>query len=209
QAEGLLRDAFRARQDRLHAARLDLEAALLGRKIAEKAVHVSRTFEQIARIDAEIADLGLRMARLERQAAGNVQKAAGIRLAYAVRLRDLAAARVEGLLQASQDAEEIVRQAQGELNDLAGEFQRVANQIEKAKKRSGFFGVLKAIVSVVGAVLAPFTGGASLTRAALGNTRLDIYPKIDPTKPRNFRQAGAPGRRHARPAGPPGARARA
>lgn len=178
-AERILRAEYESRQGQLRVAQLNLAAAQLGRTIAEKAIRVSEIYEKVAQIDLEIADLGVRVAQLEKEGTSNQLQAAGMRLAYATRLRDLASARVDALLQASEEASAIAKEAEKELDSLADQFERIASQIEEEKKSSGLFGVIKAIVNVVGAVLAPFTGGASLAVAAIVNKGLDIYQKID------------------------------
>ena len=82
-------------------------------------------------------------------------------------------------VQASSDAREIVHRAEAELESLAQHFEETADKIKEEKQSSGLFGIIKAVVNVVGAVLAPFTGGASVAIAQLANKGLDIYQKIE------------------------------
>lgn len=184
-----LRDNFEDRQKRLAIAQEDLAAAQLGREIASKAIRLNETYQKIAELETEIDELGVRIANLEKQARQNQRQAAGVRLAAATRLRDLVAARVAALGLAVKEAKALADEAGKELDKLAESFDKAAKQIKDERERSRAFGILKAIVSVVGAALAPFTGGASLAVASIVNTGIDIYKKIDETDWKEFGSA--------------------
>ncbi|WP_439628615.1 hypothetical protein [Gemmata sp.] len=191
EAESALVAAYGQSRDELQQARAELEAARLGRRITEKAVELSEVFKEIAHLDVQIQELGERMAVLEKQARDKSGEAAGLRLVLATRVRDLAARKVEALIAASEQAEKIAKEATESIEHLAGQFDKAANDGKKRKERERGFGILKAIVSVVGAVLAPFTGGASLTVAMMVNKAVDIYKRIDETDWQDFGAAAA------------------
>ncbi len=174
-----LRREYSRSREQLQLTQLVQRAARLGTIVAEKAVRVSELYERVSNIDSEIADIGVKIASLQEKGASKSVDAAGLRLNYATRLRDLAAARVDALVQACSDATEIARKAEDELKALANQFEGIAKRIHDEKESSSLFGIIKAVVNVVGAVLAPFTGGASLAVSQLANKGLDIYHKIE------------------------------
>jgi hypothetical protein len=182
-------DAFTDRQKRFEGAQIDLAAARFGREIAEKAIELSKTYRKIAELDIEIEELGVRIAKLDEQAKNNQKEAAGLKLTYATRMRDLAEARVAALGQAVEGAKELAEKAGKDLEDLAASFKEAAKKFREERARARAFGILKAVISVVGAVLAPFTGGASLMVAALVVTAVDVYKKVDETNWKNFGDA--------------------
>src|SRR5690606_23014873 len=54
----------------------------------------------------------------------------------------------------------------------------MAKQIRDERERSFIIGIVKAVVSVVGAVLAPFTGGASSVVANLVNEGIEFAATV-------------------------------
>ena len=178
--------AYTQSRGQLDQARAELDAAMVGQRIAGKASQLSECFQEIAVLDTKIEDLGQQMAVMEKQAQEKLAAAVELRLVVATRFRDLAARKVEALIFANKQAEEIARQAIEDIDSLAGQFLQAAAQIRDQRAKERAFGILKAVVSVVGAVLAPFTGGASMVVASMLNMAIDIYKRIDETNWKNF-----------------------
>ncbi len=186
-----LREAFHDRAMRLQIAETELAAARLGQQVANKAKQVSNLLLKAAELEAEIEELEVQIAKLESQAWDNKQHAAGVKLAYATRMRDLAAAKVEALFQASEQAEKLAEETSKQLTELGESFKRAATDIRDERRRARMFSILRSVVTVVGAALAPFTGGASLTVASLATSALTIAERIDKTDWHNFGEAVA------------------
>jgi hypothetical protein len=191
EAERSLAQAYSRSRGELEQARAELDAARLGRRVAEKASELSEIFKQIADLDLQIEELGVQMAVLDGKIAEKRSQATELRLVGATRLRDLAARKVEALIAASEQAKEIAEKAAEDIDKLGTEFKKAAEKIEEQERRARAFGILKAVITVVGAALAPFTGGASLTVAMMVNTAVDIYKRIDETDWKDFGTAVA------------------
>src|SRR5689334_543640 len=161
---------------------LTLFAARSGKRVAERAIKISQIYENIHVLGVRIAVLEAQASRLEQEGWKSESERAGAELAYRRRIRDLAAARVEALIEASKEASELAKTAEEELGAMAEQLQAAARTIEDNRSSSAIFGIVKLVVNVVGAVLAPFTGGASIAIATLVNKGLDIYQQIERMK---------------------------
>lgn len=172
-----LRDRFAAAQKQVEVYELELTAARLGSQIAQQGEAIAKIYREMAALQKQIADLNLKAEKFIKDAAGNTEKATELRLTLATQARDLAAAQVEALEQATAQAEKMLEQASHDLRATQQQLLSLADKIEESKKTS-FLSILKAVVNVVGAALAPFTGGASLMVAQAVNTAISIGEKI-------------------------------
>lgn len=179
---------FRIKRGEVEADYLTMLAARLGRDVAERAVGIARTYQRISELDVQIEELGAKLARLDSDAWKNESEKAGARLAYATRMRDLVSARVEALGKASEEAADLAGSAGRELGAMAEQLRAAALAIEDNKSKSALFGIIKLVVNVVGAALAPFTGGASIAVATLVNKGVDIYQQASSMKWDSFGQ---------------------
>ena len=166
------------RRARLDQARHTLAASQLGREVARLGVELSGHFRTIAELDDQIASVNAQIAALKLASAAVKEKAAAQQLALQTRLRDLAMARVEGLIQASAKAEQLAAEASARLEAMGKSWKDQARQIRDERKRSFIKGIIKGVIGVVGAVLAPFTGGASLGIASVAITCVDVVDKL-------------------------------
>jgi hypothetical protein len=87
-------------------------------------------------------------------------------------------ARVEALVQASQKAEELAAQASDRLKSMADSLKQTAEKLREEKKRSFLKGIIKGVIGIVGAALAPFTGGTSLGIAAVAISAVDVVDEV-------------------------------
>jgi hypothetical protein len=177
-----LRKTFTIKRLDLQQDYLSLLAAKLGREVAQRAIKISQIYQRIHELDVQIEALGASISRLESDAWKNEKEKAGVQLAYATRMRDLAAARVEALIEASKEAAELAKTAEEELGAMAQQLKAAAQNTEDNNSSAGIFGIVKLVVSVVGAALAPFTAGASIAVATLVNKGIDIYEQMSKMK---------------------------
>jgi len=177
-----LRSSFKIKRKDVERDYLTLLATRLGKRVAERAIKISQIYEKINELGVQIEDLEAKASRLENEGWKTESERAGAELAYRRRIRDLAAARVEALIEASKEAAELAKTAEEELGAMAEQLQAAARTIEDNRSSSAIFGIVKLVVNVVGAALAPFTGGASIAIATLVNKGLDIYQQIQRMK---------------------------
>jgi hypothetical protein len=173
-----VRGLFQLKRKEVEQDYLTLLAAKLGLEVAERAIKISKIYEGISELGIQIADLEAKAFRLDNEGWMNEKQKAWAELAYRRRIRDLGAARVEALIEASKEAEELVKSAEEELGAMAQQLQAAARNIEDNNSSSAILGIVKLVVTVVGAALAPFTGGASIAVATLVNKGIDIYDQI-------------------------------
>jgi hypothetical protein len=186
-----LRDRYSARREQTEVLELDLAAAQLGLEIARQGQQIAETYKKIAQLGVEIGKLRLRADQLIQQAAGKTRESAELRLTLANQARDLAAAQVEALEQATAQAEQMVEQASESLRAMQRQLLDAADKIEEQKRKSGFLSIIKAVVNVVGAVLSPFTGGASLVVAQAATMAINIYDKVSAIDFKDLGQAAS------------------
>lgn len=170
--------SYKSKKDRLAAARLRYAAAKIGEKMAKKAVEISETFQKIADLEAEIGDLESEIAKLEKDGWDSSLEASNRKLADVERLRDLAAARVDALGTAIEQASTILVEQEKDLGQLANDFKKAADEGKARKESKGFFNALRTIVSVVGVALSPFFGPASIGVAQMINTGISTYEQL-------------------------------
>lgn len=173
---GLL-DRYLVRRTDADVRELEYASARLGVKIAEKGQQLAATLARVAELNLEIARLTREAAELSGKAAEKDAEAASKRLVLAQRVRDLAAVQVDALVAAQARASEIIKQAAEELEYLRPKLLDVAQQIEDSKKTS-LISILRAVVKIVGLVLAPFTEGLSLSIAMAVDQGLVVVEKI-------------------------------
>lgn len=172
------RERFAAQKGQTEVLELELAAARLGMEIAKQGEEIEKKFKEIADLDVKIRKLEGEVSKLLAAAAKDKNKAAELRLTLANQARDLAAAQVEALQQATAQAQAMIDHASDSLRAMQPRLLEAARKIEDSKKKSGFFSILKAVVNIVGVALGPFTGGASLAAAQAVNTAINIYEKV-------------------------------
>jgi hypothetical protein len=166
----------------LGAAQLGLEIARLGKQIADN-------YQEIANLGVKIKELDDQANDLIKKAGEKTVKASQLRLTIANQARDLAAAQVAALEEATAQAEQMVEQASESLRTMQKQLLAAADKIEDQKRKSGFLSIVKAVINVVGAGLAPFTGGASLAVAQAATMAVNIYEKASNIDFNNLGQA--------------------
>lgn len=181
EADAERRDIFKERQTGYKQAKLQFEAARLGRRVAVQATALSEEYAKVAAIDAQAEELSKKIAALESRAYKSKEEAEAARLEYATRMRDLAAARVEALIAASADAGKMVDSAVRELKELQPQLRASAREIKSQRDHQATIGIINTVITVVGAALAPFTGGASLAIALVVRQGIATYDKIKTT----------------------------
>jgi hypothetical protein len=165
-------------KQKLDRSRVELAAAELGQEVARRGIELSGHFREIAELEIQIEAVRGQIAALKNAAADLHVKEAAQRLALQTRLRDLAMARVEALVQASRKAEELAAQASDRLNSMADSLKHTAEKLREEKKRSFLKSIIKGVIGIVGAVLAPFTGGASVGIAAVAISAVDVIDEV-------------------------------
>jgi hypothetical protein len=170
---------FDQAQRRSQKSEAELAAARLGLEIAARALALSDIYLRIAGLDKEIGDLGHQIAELEKKGADRNEEGRDRKRVYEEWQRNLASAEVEALVAASKQAAEMVDEAAKSLDTLKIDLQYKAAEIRARKESNGLFAIIKAVVSVVGIALSPFTGNASLAIATLANTAIDVGVKVD------------------------------
>jgi hypothetical protein len=186
-----LTSTFHQRRLAHSEARHDLAAARLGESVASEALAIGQTFRTIAQLDIQIADLQKMAGELDLRGARSQQEADGLRRKQADRLRELAAAKVEALTVASQQAASLVETAVQQLEQQRSQLLTRAQQIRNKKERDSTFGLINAIITVVGAALAPFTAGSSLAIASQVTQLVSTINRVTQTDWSNFGQAVA------------------
>jgi hypothetical protein len=176
-------DALQARFDHgkeeVQILEVELAAAKLAVQVEAKGQEIAQLYKRIADKSKEIATLSQQIETARAAAASNQTKSAELRLKLASRAFDLAAGQLAALEQAYAQAQELAAQAEQQIRDMQPNLMDAAQKIDDQKKKAGFLSILKAVVTVVGAVLAPFTGGASLVAVGAANAAIDIYSNID------------------------------
>jgi hypothetical protein len=159
-------------------AEAEVQIALLGKQVAEIGIQMAHKLRDLAAIDKRRAALELRFAGLQKEI-GEGQKMAGeIRLQLAAEARDICFAQLGAMQGALAEAKNMVAAAKGDLQEYTDQLKQMASQIRDQKKRKAWLGILKAVVSVAGAALGPFTGGASCVIASAVNKAVDLGVKI-------------------------------
>ncbi|TMQ31518.1 MAG: hypothetical protein E6K70_22570 [Planctomycetota bacterium] len=172
-----LRERFASARAEAEILELDLTTAQLGLQVARLSRQIADTFDQMAKLEGQIRQLATQADDLVKKAKDEGVKSTKLRLTLAGQARDLAAAEVEALQVAISQAEQMVQQAIDSLEAMKPRLLDLANKIEESKK-SSFLSILKAIVNVVGVVLAPFTGGVTMTVAQVVNLAIGVYEKV-------------------------------
>ena len=181
-----LRQLFHQRQTSYEVARDEFEAASLGSRVASQARLLSETFNKIAQLDARAAELEQSVQQLRYKGEVSEEQARALSLKYAIQQRELAEAKVEALIAASQQATELVNQATKELDGIKASLLSTADTIHHKKEEERNRGLIKSIITVVGIALAPFTSGASMAIAAGVNQAVDLIGKVKDTNWSNF-----------------------
>lgn len=166
---------------------------------ARAAYERSRWAEQRAGIEAEIAREGEKLAQLlygiaqgeeelqvlvkegedlRAEAATHDWDASKARLEKAHQLRALAAHQLMAYEGALKQSEALIAKAQEQLSQYPPRLIAEAERLEEEQRRSVIFAIAKAVVSVVGAALAPFTGGASMSIASGVNQALTMAESL-------------------------------
>lgn len=169
----LVRD-FNDRLAIFNDAAAELQINKLGAGLALSVQKLAETEIRLARIDGKIAALRTEIARRGKDKANEEALAASQTLQQATRLNELATARVQALNAAYGQAQEVVAAAASELNNSSSQLRDAAKNIRTEKARGAFFSVLKTVITIVGAAVAPFTGGASLTVAQVAVGLTDV-----------------------------------
>jgi hypothetical protein len=182
-------DQFKEAQRSCEKATLEVLVAHLGREMADKTIDISKLYSKVADLDTQIEQLGLKAVQFQKEALeANVQVRTQA-LALATQMRDLAAARVEALQDAAEETVNMVDSATAQLKEHEADLKTLAARMRQQHddaESSSIFGVIKAVVSVAGAALAPFTGGASLAVSSMVLKGADIYhtaSKVNWTNP--------------------------
>lgn len=150
----------------------------LGSRIAELWQSTVEKRARIAELDDDISALGERLAAVTQVVAQNNAAARDAQLALATRYASLASAKLEALRELGPQFEGVVEQARTQLQALGERALAMADQIEAQRQRSFVIGLVKSLVMIVGAALAPFTGGLSAPIAALVNSGIDMAVTI-------------------------------
>ena len=186
-----IRSRFQSKVMELEAIRIRRDATLLAETIAQRAKEISRLYEAIAQRRQQIAQLDQDVARLIADAQMDQVKRSTLRLSLRTRAYDLAVAQLASLEEALTQAQQLAKDAEKQLSELQPKLLETAKQIRDEERRAGFIKIVKAAVTVVGAVLAPFTGGVSALVATGVNTAIGIYEKLDKLDFSNLSQAVA------------------
>ncbi len=161
---------------------LEQQAVVLGEKVAKLVVERSQRLREIVALENSAAHLLVRIRELENQGRAGEVRAADHAVALRARARDLAQVQVEALEELHLTYKNQVTGAIHQFNQRADELMRLADHIEDQKRKSSFVKMIKSIVSVLGVVLTPFTGGQSLVVAQAVNqtiTTIDTVAKLD------------------------------
>lgn len=183
-----LQQLFHQRQTSYEEARDEFEAARLGARVASQARLLSETFNKIAQLDAKAADLERSVQELQYKGEVNQEQAKALSLKYAIQQRELAEAKVEALLAASQQATQLVNQATKDLEGVKASLLSTADTIRNKKEEERNRSLINGVITVVGIALAPFTSGASMAIAAQVNQVVNL---IDQVKHTNWSDFGA------------------
>jgi hypothetical protein len=160
------------------AAQYECEVVRIGGEVAELAQKMGERLRQIASLRVRSKEFEARCAALQRDANGSQLASRQLRLELQVQARDLCAAQVAALSQALEVAAQISEKARGELLKYAEELRSLASNIRDQKRRDAVLSIVRAVISVAGAALAPFTGGASAIIAQGINTAINTAVKI-------------------------------
>jgi polyhydroxyalkanoate synthesis regulator phasin len=190
-AEQDLRGIFRERQIDYQRTRNAFEAARLGVRVSQQANTISETFTKIAQLDLQAERLEKAIAELKYKGSLSDQKAKALALEYSIQQRDLAAAKVEALLAASEQASDLVKQASTELEGLKQRLLSTSATIHEKKEEERNRSFINGVVNIVGLALAPFTSGASLQIATQVNQAINLIDQIKHTDWSNFDNAVA------------------
>jgi hypothetical protein len=166
-AQNELGSLFGERQKHYENAQAAVAAARLGREVAAQALAIDLTYKKIADLDSQIGDLREKIKGVDILFAEKKEQAEALRLEYTTRLRDLAAAKIEALVAASEQANQMVDKATSNLKDLQGKLKQTAQHIKADKNHAAIMSIVSSVISVVGVALAPVTGGASIGIASL------------------------------------------
>jgi hypothetical protein len=188
-ADDDLRRLFQQRQVSYEAARDEFEGARLGSRVATQARLLSETFSKIAQLDTKAADLEQSAQELLYKGDVSQEQARALSLKYAIQQRELAEAKVEALLAASQQATELVNQATKELENIKASLLSTAETIHHKKEEEKNRSLINSVITVVGIALAPFTSGASMAIAAQVNQVVNLIDKVKGTNWSNFGDA--------------------
>lgn len=188
-ADDDLRQLFHQRQTSYEEARDEFEGARLGSRVASQAHLLSETFSKIAQLDAKAAELELSVQALQYKGNVSQEQARALSLKYAIQQRELAEAKVEALLAASQQATELVNQATKELDGVKASLLSTADTIHHKKEEERNRSLINTVITVVGVALAPFTSGASMAIAAQVNQVVNLIDQVKHTNWSNFDQA--------------------
>lgn len=182
----LLVDNYNNKQEALRASRHEQLAYELGTRVSKLGIAYAEKLSTMAKLGVEAELLGVEFSEAMKLAGEDEKKRAKLRLEYSTRVRDLAAARLDALEQAAIQAEKIAEVAIQDLEGAKGSIKAAITQIkdrQEAAARRQSLEVAKAVVNVVLAVAAPFTGGASLAYAQTATRMIELADQISTGQP--------------------------
>src|SRR5262249_46417002 len=124
--------------------RLRLYAEQLGREVAERGTRINELYLKAAQIQQEIEELQAQIAQLDEQAKDQSNKAAGARLAYAQRMKDLAAVAVEAIKQAGEEAQKLADDVKVQLDNQSADLIRTEKNKRARHEEQQSLGIFKA-----------------------------------------------------------------
>jgi hypothetical protein len=181
-----LREDFQIKQKKLSQAEFFFTAALLGQEAAQKGYAIAEEYKKIHELDVRITELDGKIAEINSKAAEGNLLAKQKQTSYRRQQVDLVQAQVAALELAATQVQKLVKDTEIQLNGFADQLTREAQSIQDSRKRSKIFKIIKTVVNVAGAALAPFTGGASLAITAVVSAGLDTVQKGMATDWRNM-----------------------
>jgi hypothetical protein len=154
---------------------VEAEAAEFALDAADQALKMTAVLKQIDSLTISIARLNKEEKEKNVLADQAKQKAAGLRLALSTRARDLAAVQVEALKLALKEAEPLVADAKAKLVEAGERLRAHSRELRDAKRRQFVVSIITMATTVLGAALAPFTGGVSSIVAIAVNQAISLY----------------------------------
>ena len=178
-------------QKLLYYGQLRLQAKIgkIGAEISKKARAVAQIYQDIAAIEKDMCDLQQEIAVLGIKEAESNEKAKVKAMEYATWMRDLAIAHCQALEAAMATVKDQVAAAMADMQNYSDELKSMAGRIQEENEKKSFFSVIKAVVSIAGAVAAPFLGEGSVAVASIINKVIDVVQIAEKTDWKNFGQA--------------------